>query len=193
MDNISLLLEQDELSPAQFLYLQLLSEKDYLNADRYYTQIFHTKNELFKLETMGYIKLISNSANAEDIELRIKTKDLFNKNRNSPSFRAKELVEPFRAIFPEGSNAGGYRYRGDKQGVFDKLTKFIKKYPKFTDEQILQATKQYVNRFKPSYVGMRQAHYFISKDGGISDLLGELENLKPIPVETTDMSTNIML
>lgn len=191
MNNIDLYLTQNTLSIYEFILLNLLYNKEYKLAQAFYNK-HSTFLKIEYLEELGYIKIHNvESLDLESIILRAKTLDLFGINKDNPKLRAELLVEPFRAIFPAGVNASGYRYRGDKQGVETKLYKFIKKYSKYDDEQILLATKQYVNRFKPDYVGMRQAHYFIEKDRN-SDLLGELENLSET-VEEVNSDINTMI
>lgn len=190
MNNIDIYTQQSELSIYEFIALNLIYREEYTSVKAFYNRHSNYIN-FSKLEDLGYIKMLTTHLDLEDLELRSKTKTMFKINIDNPKVRAELLVEPFRAIFPTGVNASGYRYRGDKQGVEDKLIKFIKKYSKYDDTQILLAAKQYVNRFKPDYIGMRQAHYFIEKEK-TSDLLGELENLSSTIEEVnTDINTMI--
>ncbi len=165
------------LSPNQFILLYALIYKE----DSLYQQLkdklgIYCNNVLFQLQKEGYIKL------DEDFKpiLRKKALDLKGNDKKNPKVRANNILDKFRELFPTGSNNGGYRYRGDKQGCLNKLELFFKDNPDYTDEEVLQATKNYIDRFKPTYQGMRQAHYFIKKDK-VSDLLGELEGLNEIP------------
>jgi len=188
MMNIKPFLAQKDLLLVEFIVLYLLYNKEYEEAklliDRSGVDV------LSNLQVLGYIKLMG--TDLETVTLRAKANDLFTVSKSNPRVRAEHLSEMIRAIFPPGTNAGGYRYRGDKQGVLDKLTKFVKKYPNYEDEEIIQATRQYVNRFKPDFVGMRQCHYFITKDN-TSDLLGELENLNTDNIIEDSNSFNTMI
>ena len=177
------------LSPNAYIVLYgiLTNNKDlkkHLN-----TVVFDIREELIELQSKGYIKLLGDDLS---YEIRKKGLDLKGASIGTPKERANRLLIPFRELFPVGTNNGGYRYRGDKQGCLEKLEKFIKDNPEWTDEQILEATKRYVDRFKPTYQGMRQAHYFINKDK-ISDLSGELEGLIETPKIEKKKSLNKMI
>lgn len=103
------------------------------------------------------------------------------------------LTEKMRLLFPEGKKAGTIStyWRGNVRDVKLKLKKFFKLYGnKYTDEQILEATKQYVSSFNGNYTYMRALKYFIwkgdkkvdSEGSGyieeISDLATFIENVK---------------
>ena len=56
-------------------------------------------------------------------------------------------------------------WRGNKKEIREKLQKFYKLYGnKFTDEQIIEATRKYVASFNGNYSYMRVLKYFIIKD-----------------------------
>lgn len=75
----------------------------------------------------------------------------------------KDWIEEWRELFPKGLNSNGYPYRGDKEACVGKMQSFIRNY-NYTQEEILNATKIMVNRFKlKNYEFMPQAHYFIEK------------------------------
>lgn len=75
---------------------------------------------------------------------------------------AKELME----IFPKGKKEGTSTYwRGNVKDTKLRLKKFFKLYGnKYTDEQILNAAKQYIQSFNGQYAYMRVLKYFIWKD-----------------------------
>ena len=94
------------------------------------------------------------------------------------------LVEKLQALFPSGrkcddSGIPKWSWRGNKTDVVKKLQKFFKLYGNYKQEDIIQATTNYVNRYKYDNKAMRILPYFIYKeiDGGISDLATELESL----------------
>jgi len=172
-----------ELNPESFVLLYAI-----VNKDKEVEKIVTLKGDIHatarNLEQKGYIKIMEdNSWILRKKALSLQTQTL--------EKRAQNLLESFRGKFPLGSNSGGYRYRGDKQGCLVKLKKFIKDNPQWTDGEILKATENYISRFEPEYIGMRQAHYFIEKNG-ISDLLGELEVLNEKPAVNKSSITKMI-
>jgi hypothetical protein len=78
----------------------------------------------------------------------------------------EELSKLFVDIFPKGIKSGGYYVRTNHKSCIKKLKKFMKDYPEFTPEIILQATRNYVEDMsRNGYDKMRLAPYFIEKDG----------------------------
>lgn len=120
-----------------------------------------------KLETLGFIKIIDN-----DIVLRDKANLLF----STSSDNIMELVREYRSLFPTGVRTGGYLVRSDEATVANKLRKFLKNN-KYSKEQILAATKNYIERKRiEGWKYMKTASYFIYKDNE-STLAAECENL----------------
>ena len=159
------------LSPTLFLTLQSITYDDkeilqYIKNLKIFEQV------IIKLEKEGYVK-ITGSDKAKDFALRKKSLSLFTQNLN-----ISEWYEEWRDLFPKGINSSGYRYRGNRQQVFTNLTKFVRKYPKYSKEQILKATKNYITRCIKVGSYMMLAHYFINKQDVGSTLLTELENLE---------------
>ena len=103
---------------------------------------------------------------------------------NEMDSRLNDLVPRLQEIFPEGKKAGTNRYwRGSKRDITERLKSFFKKYDKYTDDQIIEATRQYVKSFNGDYSYMRVLMYFIwkeeVKDGTkspISELATYIEN-----------------
>lgn len=94
-----------------------------------------------------------------------------------PVENIEDFIDKYRSIFPTGSNGSGYPYRGDKQSCIKKMRTFIKRYPEFSKDTILRATRDYVNsQFFKGYVYMQTAAYFIEKDG-VSNLAGLCESI----------------
>lgn len=101
--------------------------------------------------------------------------------------RIDELAEKLQEIYPKGKKEGTNKYwRGNIRDIKLKLKKFFvkygDKYSKYSNEEIIQATKSYVDSFNGDYIFMRTLQYFIFKDerrvGGeeSSDLATILEN-----------------
>jgi hypothetical protein len=98
---------------------------------------------------------------------------------------AQELME----VFPKGKKEGTNTYwRGNLKDTKLRLKKFFKLYgTKYTNEQIVNAAKKYVESFNGNYAYMRVLKYFIWKnvkkqgDEGMyieetSDLASYIEN-----------------
>lgn len=107
-----------------------------------------------------------------------------------PEDRIEQLALKMMVMFPAQKKAGSSQYfRGNRKDVTLRLKKFFKLYGNtYTDEQILAATKQYVDSFNGNYTYMRVLKYFIWKDerkmdsegntyiSEVSDLASYMEN-----------------
>ena len=105
--------------------------------------------------------------------------------------RIDNLVIQLQELFPKGKKDGTSQYwRGNKREIGLRLKKFFKLYGNtYTDEQILEATKNYVETFDGRYSYMRVLKYFIWKDERrtmedgtvkvveVSDLANYIENI----------------
>ena len=100
--------------------------------------------------------------------------------------RCKYLAEQLREIFPKGKKDGTNYYWSDGVSlVMRRLNTFFLKYgDSYTDAQILNAARQYVEGFNGNYRYMRLLKYFIFKESlnanneveGGSELLTYIEN-----------------
>lgn len=109
------------------------------------------------------------------------------------------LVEQLREIFPKGIKTGSAAWRGNKREITLRLQKFFKIYDKYTDEELISATKKYVESFNGNYTYMRILKYFILKDEvkigedgnryveQVSELANFLENEMEQPQEFCDI------
>lgn len=89
------------------------------------------------------------------------------------------LITEYRSLFPEGvSQQHDKSFRGNLGMCVKNMDKFKKEF-KFSDEVILAATKEMVERHvrKNKKDWIPQAHYFIYKKDRGSDLATECENL----------------
>lgn len=75
------------------------------------------------------------------------------------------LAEKLQEIYPKGKKAGTtYMWRGTKVEIAKKLKTLVVKYHyKFTEEQAITATRNYVASFNGDYTKMRLLKYFILK------------------------------
>jgi hypothetical protein len=88
-----------------------------------------------------------------------------------------EWMHDWFMLWPEQVRSGGYPVRTDERGCKQKLIKFMKRNPKYTEEIIMAATQRYiVQRSLASYEYMKLAPNFIELHG-VSMLAGECENL----------------
>jgi len=118
---------------------------------------------------------------------------LKNSENNMPSpEEITTLAETLRSIYPEGKKPGTpYNWKGSQKDIERKLEKFFIIYGReYTEKQIIDATKEYVEAFKGDYRFMRLLKYFIwKKEEGVesSDLADYIDNAGQ---ETEDNSSN---
>lgn len=95
--------------------------------------------------------------------------------------RIKELAIKLRNEFPEGKKNGtNFHWKCSSKEVEDKLKSFFVRFGDYSDEDLIQATKNYVVSHSNDNSRMRILKYFIIKktDQGVSsDLLAYVENL----------------
>lgn len=76
-------------------------------------------------------------------------------------------------LYPQSKMPGTpYYYKCNKREVSLKLKKFFKIYGEYPDEDILNATRKYVESFNGDYHYMKLLKYFIMKEGRKSDEFG---------------------
>jgi hypothetical protein len=76
------------------------------------------------------------------------------------------FVEEFYNLWPRGIMSGGYAVKSGKASCSTKLRTFLKDHKEYTQEIVLQATKNYIEKCKfNGYQYMKLANYFINKDG----------------------------
>ena len=84
-----------------------------------------------------------------------------------------DLVEKMRELFPAGTKTGTTAWRGNRREVALRLKKFFKLYgSKYSSEEILDATKRYVESFNGDFKFMRVLPYFIMKSPRVTDAEG---------------------
>ena len=106
--------------------------------------------------------------------------------------RLENLAKALMEIFPAGKKEGTSQYwKGNLRDNTLRLAKFFKLYgDKYTDEQMIEAAKNYVSSHNGKYQYMRVLKYFIWKDARkvnsegegyieeVSDLAAFIENAK---------------
>ena len=106
--------------------------------------------------------------------------------------RLENLARALMEVFPAGKKEGTSQYwKGNLRDNTLRLAKFFKLYgDKYTDEQLIEAAKNYVSSHNGKYQYMRVLKYFIWKDTRkvnsegegyieeVSDLAAFIENAK---------------
>lgn len=97
-----------------------------------------------------------------------------------------ELANELRELYPAGRKEGTtYMWRGTTAEIAKKLKTLVVKYGySFTKEQVVKATKEYIESFNGNYKRMRLLKYFILKSERdaddnvniISELMSLIEN-----------------
>lgn len=99
----------------------------------------------------------------------------------------ESLAIEMARLFPCGIKPGTNIYwKGNKKDTVQKLQKFFKLYGQYTLEDVLNATKYYVEKNKNNLTTMRVLKYFILKDNE-SDLATTLENMNQ-PDDTNQLT-----
>lgn len=153
------ILKKHRITPNQLLILQLIQDQDTQPFEWIPITIEDIENLIKKelVETVGSLA--------------------FNDLRLGKSFTDNlDWFETWWELWPIGVKSGGYYVKGDKAGCRSKLLRFIQKRPQFTQDNILNATQNYISRMRShGYRGMQLASNFIEKNG-VSVLAGECEN-----------------
>lgn len=77
----------------------------------------------------------------------------------------ERLAGKLKEIYPKGKMIGtSYYYRSNKTDVVRKLKSFFNRYGQYTDEQVIEATEQYVKSFNGNYTYLKLLKYFIWKE-----------------------------
>ncbi len=162
----TILLEKEKLSPNGYVFLSLF----YNNEE---STLEVSKDLISKLEELGYIK-----DTIDGLILRKKAIDLFTNKMPNKQKDLEDFVEKYRNLFPQGVKSGGRIVKGDKQGCLAKIKRFNSKYSEYTQQDILDATKAYLDlKRKVNWDKCVCADYFILKDG-LSMLAGYCEDIK---------------
>lgn len=113
-----------------------------------------------------------------------------------------ELATELREIYPAGRKDGTtYMWRGTTAEVAKKLKTLVVKYGyTINREDVLKATKEYVNSFNGNYRYMQLLKYFILKsvkdaDGNVdikSELMSLIENSDQIDAQRDDWVSNMI-
>jgi hypothetical protein len=162
-------LNKRKLSIMQFLViLTLYHHKKGTTIDFDVTDV--DNSEILDLETKGYIEINGGSLSISKKGINF----IEGRGRNY-----EELAMRIRDEFPKGKKNNKYPWKGILKGIVDKLKKLDRNYGLsiYTDNQIIQAVKEYVGQFNSMTMdtGMQICPYFVEKNG-TSNLIAWLES-----------------
>jgi len=161
------------MSPTEFLtcsiFVQCTIPEVRYNVTRMYGSPTVFKENLALMETAGIVELTRVLPDLTQQLKYVKFTPTAQKLFLETSGKMDTFVEDFRELFP-------VNYKGDNRGCRIKLVNFIKEYDEYSKEDILEATKNYINSFNGSYNYLQQAHYFVMKNQ-ISNLASWCEKL----------------
>lgn len=150
------------------------------------------KNDLITFKstspTKEFDKLTLTEKGIKYIEKILIESDLEMKSKSKAVRDYDTLANKMREVYPSGKKAGtAYQWKDSTNIISLRLKALDKKYTgcldKYTDEQIVQATRNYVNSFNGSYTYMQLLKYFIMKNdmadraNDASQLLAYLDNI----------------
>lgn len=98
----------------------------------------------------------------------------------------EDLATAIRELYPKGKKEGtAYMWRDSQAVIIKRLKSFFLKFGRYSNDEIIKATKKYVESFKGSYTYMQLLKYFIIKKSIIggemeetSQLLSYIENVE---------------
>lgn len=114
-------------------------------------------------------------------ELEIRSWYIDGNTYSSPE-RYENLAKQMMELFPKGSKCPGHPWRSNAVTVAKKLETLHNRFSaEFTDEQVLSATRRYVESFNGNYTYMQCLNYFVLKRDTVkmedtSALLSYIEN-----------------
>lgn len=194
------LIKQNELTLAEFLVLLPIYLKvDTINVDKKALAAKGLLREKYRynFETN---KLESDDFALMDMGSEIMRNILLDSDKTvAPVDTLQELARQMQELFPKGKKEGtNYYWRGNTPEIIRKLQIFFKRYGNVSNEQILEATRNYVESFQDSNSPyMQLLKYFIWKDktdgSQESSLLTYIENYSEDEVKpmNSDWTTNL--
>ncbi len=187
-------LKKYNLSVEEFMLLYLGSK---LVSIKDVQQSLIDKKLAAKNEITGGIVTDSNTKNLIDTIIIESDKSVVDKDKEY-----QELAKELQELYPSGRKSGTtYLWRGTSAEVAKKLKTLVVKYNyTFTREQVIKATKEYIESFNGNYTKMRLLKYFILKtekdvDGNvnvISELMTLIENEGQLESQREDWMSSIV-
>lgn len=169
-------LKDYDLTIDEFLVLLL----NYKDVDILKTNELLIKKELASRDVFNNLYLVL-SNNTKDFISNV----IVESDKKVQNFKLDylDLASKLREIFPEGKKNGTcYMWRDSNTIIAKKLKTLVSKFDyKFTEEQAINAAKEYVKSFNGNYTYMQLLKYFILKQDPItkeyrSDFMSYIEN-----------------
>lgn len=175
------------LDAGQYMTLIMLNnlEEPFVKKIIEHSPYFFNSVSFHSLEEDGYIQVAKGKTSNElhmmyaheivkYVEITIEGKKVIGAN----NIDIYPFVHKFRELFPKGVYTGSRLVKGDLKGCLKKMDKFLKENPDVTQEEIIEATKIYINKSKENFFEkMTCADYFIEKNG-VSMLSGYIEQYR---------------
>lgn len=188
------ILKKHNLSVEEFMLLYLGSK---LVSIKDVQQSLIDKKLADKNEITGGIVTDSNTKNLIETIIIESDKNVIDKDKEY-----QELAKELQELYPSGRKSGTtYLWRGTSAEIAKKLKTLVVKYNyTFTREQVIKATKEYIESFNGNYTKMRLLKYFILKtekdaDGNvnvISELMTLIENEGQLETQREDWMSSIV-
>jgi hypothetical protein len=132
------------------------------------------------LENKDFIKIINNENTINSFSLKSKATKLF----DVKTISIESWIDEYINLFPKGIKSNNIYIHSNKPDCIVKMSKFFKKYKDITKEQVLEATKAYLERKKgDNFLYTQCSAYFIERNN-LSTLLTEIYNLNSKPKVT---------
>ena len=191
---------KSNISVGMFVLLQSIYEKD-IDFFDYLIDTNQGFSDLQDVVSLEYLKFTGENFDRSledgyhfdilDFVLLEKATKLFESDNLSQKISdVRSWISEYRNLF-KGIKVGSM---GDPNAVTKKMMLFLKNNPRYSKDQVIQATKNYIKNTEPKYT--MQADYFIYKTGNdkvqSSKLLVWLEQLES-GVELNKISINKMV
>lgn len=170
-------LKENSITAEQFYILDLLAH-DKESLYPYLQRQLKFKNTLIRnLYRRNFIEIpevdIENIGLSTNIKLTDKALEIV---EEEPLVEDLTWFKDWYELWPAGVKSGGYYVRSGERDCLKKMKSFMKKY-KYTPEEIMKATNNYLNTMAAKgFDYMKLATNFIDKDG-VSSLAAECEAL----------------
>lgn len=146
-----------------------------------YPNYVNFKHEQYRLSLSGYLVEVKSESTTYNTIYKITDKGLHllrestnivakmkpAKKSEVPFSEWETKIQEYNEIFPKGKKDGAsISFRTNPKDLFDRFKWFFKEYPEYTWDDVLTATKKYVEAFEVSqdYKYLQTSKYFIKKE-----------------------------